>query len=125
MRDFPVGPATSRARSRASVLAALTRYRIMADIVGVGLIVLVFVGVPLQVWANNTSVVAIVGPLHGFAYIVYLAAAYDLARRGRWTILQLLAIVVAGLVPFLAFVVEHFTSARVRRQLDAEQPDST
>lgn len=118
-RDFPLGPATQRARSRRAVQGALKRYRIMADIVGVGLIVLVFVGIPLQYGAGNKSVVAVVGPLHGFAYIVYLAAAYDLARRGRWTIVQVVAVIVAGFVPFLAFVAEHYTSVRVRQQLDA------
>ncbi len=124
-RGIPLGPATARARSPRSVLGALKRYRIMADIVGVGLIILVFVGIPLQYGAHNTSVVAVVGPLHGFAYIVYLAAAYDLARRGRWTIIQMVAVIVAGFVPGLAFVAEHYTSVRVHRQLaeEASAPD--
>jgi integral membrane protein len=126
VNGFALGPATARARSRRSVLGALKRYRIMADIVGVGLIVLVFVGIPLQYGAGTKAVVAVVGPLHGFAYIVYLAAAYDLARRSRWTLLQLVAVVVAGFVPGLAFVAEHYTSKRVHRQLDeADRPAVT
>ena len=78
----------------------------MATVVGIGLLVLVLVGVPLQYGAGVKTVVAVVGPLHGALYIVYLAAGYDLARRSRLTLLQMAAVVLAGFVPFLAFVVE-------------------
>jgi integral membrane protein len=96
-----------------SLRGALLRYRIMAFIVGVGLIILVFIGVPLQYGADIPQVAQIVGPIHGFLYIVYLVAALDLARRARFTILQMAAMVGAGFIPFLAFVVE----ARVNRRM--------
>ncbi|MGH9064594.1 MAG: DUF3817 domain-containing protein [Acidimicrobiales bacterium] len=88
------------------VSGALLRYRVMAYIVGVGLLVLVLAGVPLQYAAGQPAVVSIVGPIHGFLYIVYLAASYDLARRARLTVLQMAAMVGAGFLPFLAFVIE-------------------
>ena len=95
---------------------ALLRYRVMAYIVGIGLLILVFVGVPLQYAANVPQVAQIVGPIHGALYIVYLIAALDLARRARFTLLQMAAMVGAGFLPFLAFVIE----ARVRRRVEAE-----
>lgn len=100
---------------------ALLRYRIMAYIVGVGLLILVFIGVPLQYAAGEPAMAAIVGPIHGFLYIVYLVAAIDLARRAQFSIWQLLAMVGAGFVPFLAFVVEH----RVTRRLQAEMTEAS
>ena len=95
--------------------AALLRYRVMAYAVGIGLVVLVLVGVPLQL-AGHPSVVAIVGPVHGFLYLVYLAAAADLTRRGRWPLIQLVWVLLAGLVPFAAFVVERRVTRRVQAQ---------
>jgi len=95
--------------------AALLRYRIMAYIVGVGLLILVFVGVPLQYAATIPQVAQIVGPIHGFLYIVYLLAAVDLARRARFTLLQMAAMVGAGFLPFLAFVIERRVGRRVER----------
>ena len=94
---------------------ALLRYRIMAYVVGVGLLILVFVGVPLQYGANIPQVAAVVGPIHGFLYIVYLVSAVDLARRSRFTLWQLAAMVGAGFLPFLAFFIEH----RVRLRVEA------
>ena len=102
---------------RAGLRGALLRYRVMAYTVGVGLILLVFVGMPLQYWGGNQTVVSIVGPFHGFLYIVYLLAAADLFRRIRWPVTQLIWVILAGLVPFVAFVVERRVTHRVEAQL--------
>ncbi|MHB8220599.1 MAG: DUF3817 domain-containing protein [Acidimicrobiales bacterium] len=96
---------------------ALLRYRIMAFTVGTGLIILVFVGIPLQYGAGIPAVDAIVGPIHGFLYIVYLVAAVDLARRARFTLLQMAAMIGAGFLPFLAFIIEHRVNVRMKALL--------
>jgi len=85
----------------------------MAYVVGIGLLVLVLVGVPLQYAAQRPAVVQIVGPIHGFLYIVYLLTAADLARRFRLRLGQVIALVAAGFVPFLAFVVERWMTRRL------------
>ncbi len=97
--------------------AALTRYRVMAYVVGTGLLVLVLVGVPLQYGAGRPGVVSVVGPIHGFLYIIYLITAFDLARRARFTLWQMAGMIGAGLVPFLAFFVER----RVTRKLEEDR----
>jgi hypothetical protein len=51
---------------------------------------------------------------HGFLYIIYLVTAVDLARRARFTLGQMVAMVCAGFVPFLAFYIE----ARVARRIE-------
>jgi len=104
------------------VSGALLRYRIMAYAVGVGLIILVFVGIPLQYAANTPGVVRVVGPIHGALYIVYLLAAADLARRARFGLLQLAAMVAAGFVPLVAFLVERQVVHRLQRE--AAQPEA-
>ena len=105
------------ARSQSGLRGALLRYRVMAYTVGVGLILLVFVGMPLQYLAGNAAVVGVIGPLHGFLYIVYLVAAADLFRRIRWPFSQLIWVILAGLVPFVAFIVERRVTQRVEAQL--------
>ena len=42
-------------------------------------------------------------------------AAVDLARRARFTLLQMAAMVGAGFLPFLAFVIERRVGRRVER----------
>jgi len=93
----------------------------MAYTVGVWLAVLVFVGMPLQFGAGIDGVVAVVGPLHGLLYIVYLLAAIDLARRARFTLLEMAAMVGAGLLPGLAFVIERRVTHKVANRLSGDQ----
>jgi integral membrane protein len=100
-----------------SAAASLRAYRVMAYVVGVGLLILVLAGVPLQYGANQPAVASIVGPVHGVLYIIYLLAAYNLSRKAHFSLLQLAAMVGAGFVPFLAFVVEHRTTRRIQRDL--------
>jgi integral membrane protein len=109
--------ATEGLASPSAVLAALRRYRIMAYIVGTGLIVLVFVGVPLQYAAGLPQVAEIVGPIHGVMYIVYLVAAVDLGRRGQLATRQLAVVALSGFLPFLAFFVERRITAKVLANL--------
>ncbi len=101
---------------RGDATGALLRYRVMTYIVGSALIILVFVGIPLQVWGHFDLVARVEGTIHGYLYLLYLASAADVARRARWRLGRILAVVLSGWVPFLAFVVEH----RVVRQMRAE-----
>ena len=89
---------------------ALTRYRIIAWIVGVVLIVLVVIGMPLKYLGDNDTVVAAVGPFHGFLYMVYLVATLDLSRRVRWSFPRLVMMALAGTIPFLSFYAERKTT---------------
>jgi len=67
---------------RADALArTVRRYRVMAYITGVVLIILCFVGIPLQVFAHNEFVVNYVGTTHGILYIIYLVTAYLMTRQ--------------------------------------------
>jgi integral membrane protein len=86
----------------------------MAMVVGVGLAVLTFVGMPLQYAAHHPSVVQIVGPVHGIFYILYLVVSLDLAGRARFNLVQLLGMVCAGWVPLLAFYMERKVTQRVK-----------
>ncbi len=124
-----VPSATPGAGALRGVERALLRYRVLAWIVGVGLLILVCIGVPLQYGAGHPGVVQIVGPLHGVFYMIYLVAAFDVARRSRFSLPQMLMMLCAGFLPVLAFVIERSVSRRVetaiaeaRRSL--EHPDA-
>lgn len=98
------------------VHGALLRYEVMADIVGVMLIILFGAAVPLTA-LGHPLLGHILGPIHGILYIVYLATALDLIRRVRYPAWWLLATACAGFVPGLAFVVEYFVVRRVKATL--------
>lgn len=98
-----------------SVRAALTRYRIIAYVVGVMLLVLLFVAMPLKYIGDDPSAMDVVGPLHGFLYVVYLLGSFDLARRVRWGLGRLILVALAGTIPFLSFYAERKVSHELAR----------
>ncbi|MGA2529678.1 MAG: DUF3817 domain-containing protein [Acidimicrobiales bacterium] len=92
--------------------ALLVQYRVMAFTTATLLIVLVFVGVPLQLAARRPEVVNDVGTMHGFLYIVYLYVAFRLTRKLRIPKWQMALVLLAGTVPFCAFIAERKMTRR-------------
>lgn len=90
--------------------AATTRYRIIAYVVGVVLVALVLIGMPLKYLGDEPLVVETVGPAHGFLYMVYLVAVFDLSRRAGWPLTRMVLIMLAGTVPLVSFYAERIVT---------------
>ena len=94
----------------------LTFFKVMAFIVGVGLLVLVIEMVlsygfdmkgeenPLHWWPQP----------HGFIYLVYLVATALLGFKVGWSLTKMVLVMLAGCVPFLSFWVER----RIAREVE-------
>jgi integral membrane protein len=61
---------------------------------------------PLKYIGGSDTVVAIVGPVHGFLFMIYLALTFDLSRRLHWPFLRMILVMAAGTIPFLSFWTE-------------------
>jgi integral membrane protein len=97
----------------------LTFFKVMAFIVGIGLLVLVVemvlsygVGLkgednPLHWWPQP----------HGFIYMVYLVATALLGFKVGWSLPKMVGVMLAGCVPFLSFWVERTMAKQVDAQL--------
>ena len=96
---------------------ALQRYRVLANVVGVVLVVFLLIAVPLRYLGGEPRLSETISPVHGFLYVVYLGVTVDLARRAGWSVLRTLLVGLAGTVPFLSFVVERRMTRDVEAQL--------
>jgi integral membrane protein len=92
---------------------ALGRFRFMAYVVGVGLLLLV-VAMLFKYVGDMPAMVRVVGPIHGFLYAIYLVLSVDLAIKSRWSIKGTLLVLIAGTVPFFSFVAERKVTEKVR-----------
>ncbi|WP_240641619.1 DUF3817 domain-containing protein [Nocardioides ferulae] len=130
--------------------AALLRYRVMATIVGVLLVVLCLVGLPLHYgyhlvdaafleppaysdgdegdlatagWGYRlgTNISAYLGVAHGWLYMIFLLAAFLLARKARWETGFTVVTLICGTIPLLSFWAEHRATQRVRPLVAAEE----
>ena len=106
--------------------AAVLRYRVMAYVTGVVLIVLCFVGIPLQV-AGYPTVANNVGVVHGILYIIYLVFAWILSRKLELATKPTVIMLLAGTIPIMTFIVERWVTRRfinpaLAAQLQPAQP---
>ncbi|MCL8026732.1 DUF3817 domain-containing protein [Nocardioides bruguierae] len=117
----------------------LTAYRTMAWIVGVLLVVLVLVGLPLHYgylvsdapwlakgldgvdgsggagWRLGSDISRYLGVAHGWLYMIFLACAFWLSRKARWSGGFTIVTLLCGTVPLLSFWAEH-RATRVTRE---------
>ena len=89
---------------------ALLRFRVIANVVGVVLVVFILVAVPIRYLAGEPHLSETISPIHGFLYVVYLLATVDLSRRSGWSVQRTVGVMLAGTVPFLSFYVERRTT---------------
>jgi integral membrane protein len=97
------------------VQAAVLRYRVMAFITGVLIIIVCFVGIPLQIAANQTFIVNQVGTAHGYLYLVYIVMAWMLASRLKLAKGPTVVLLLAGTIPVMTFIVERWMTRRYIR----------
>lgn len=87
-------------------------YRTLAYVTGTVLIILCFVGIPLQVLANNLVIVKYVGTAHGILYIAYVIVAFVMTRLVHMKVASpgTVIVLLAGTIPVLTFVVERWVT---------------
>jgi integral membrane protein len=94
-----------------TVEGAVLGYRLMAYVTGTVLIVLCFVGIPLQV-AGHPVVANDVGVVHGILYIIYLIFAWRLSRMLRLANKPTVIVLLAGTIPIMTFIVERWITRK-------------
>ncbi|MDO8146971.1 DUF3817 domain-containing protein [Isoptericola sp. b515] len=117
-QNIPTATTDQAATAIRKARGALTRYRVLAIVTGVMLLVLcvemVFKYlVPVQAVIDYMGWVPFA---HGWIYVVYLVTVLDLWAKMRWSFGRLTTMVLAGVVPVMSFVLEK----RVHADADAK-----
>ena len=88
--------------------SALTRFRVMAIICGINLVLLVVYMIAKHVFnAFDKSNPFIFIPIaHGYFYIVYILTVLQLSVQKRISLPTILALIAAGTIPGASFVAE-------------------
>ncbi|HLS26803.1 MAG TPA: DUF3817 domain-containing protein [Beutenbergiaceae bacterium] len=113
---------------------SFTRYRVMAFITGGFLLLLcveMFLKYALQlngVQADGSAAPVLgswIAFVHGWIYVVYLVAVFDLWSRMRWGLGRMVALIAAGVVPVLSFIMERNTRFWFEETLAARNGTTT
>jgi len=100
---------------------ALSRYRVMAIITGVMLLILCAeLAIKYLFKADGLMpYIEWVPFAHGWIYVVYLVTVLDLWAKMRWGFGRLTTMVIAGVVPVMSFVLEKRVHAQAEAKLVA------
>ncbi|MFJ6747353.1 MULTISPECIES: DUF3817 domain-containing protein [unclassified Streptomyces] len=93
--------------------SVLTRYRVMAYITAVMLLVLCACMVFKYGFEMGKDLTLVVSQIHGVLYIIYLVFAFDLGSKAKWKFGKLLWVLIAGTIPTAAFFVERKVAAEI------------
>ena len=110
-------PQTRTTAAPGKIRTALTFFRVMAVIVGIGLLLLT-TQVILKYAFDNHALDWWPQP-HGFIFIIYVAATANLGFKAGWSLLKMVLVMLAGCVPFLSFWVEQRMTRDVEETLAA------
>ncbi|WP_306321800.1 MULTISPECIES: DUF3817 domain-containing protein [unclassified Streptomyces] len=95
--------------------SVLTRYRVMAYVTAVLLIVLTVgvIGKRLLHLDGFDGFVSVIGIAHGWLYVIYLVFAFDVGTKAKMSLGRLAWVLLAGTVPTAAFFVERKVTREV------------
>lgn len=113
----PDTPETATAAPKETVRKALLGYRVLAWATGLWLIALCYEMV-LKYIVKVDDPPSWIAVVHGWVYFVYLIFAANLAVKVRWPIGKTIGVLLAGTVPFLGIIVEHFQTKQIKAQFD-------
>jgi integral membrane protein len=85
----------------------LGQFRIIAFLEGVSYLLLFGVGMPLKYWMDIPQPNYIIGLLHGFLFICYIAWLLVIWIKLKWSFIEIFLSFIASLLPFGTFIADY------------------
>lgn len=88
---------------------ALTRFRLLAVLCGVNLLLLIFAYMPAKYVfdaIDDNKWLIFIPIAHGYLYIVYILTALQIGVQKRMSFVTILGLIAAGTLPFASFIAE-------------------
>ena len=90
----------------------IARLRLMGMLEGTTLVALLLIAVPLKHVFDQPLLVMLLGPLHGFTFVIYQFVLIDTVSGGGFTAREITRSVLVAIVPFATFFNDRFLIIR-------------
>ncbi len=94
---------------QARVAKSLKFYSVAAVVTGIWLLILLVEMIVKNLILGSENApewFSYIGPAHGLVFMVYVISCLDLGTKARWEPSKWVTTMLAGVVPFLSFIVE-------------------
>lgn len=93
----------------------LGRLRVIGFLEGISLLVLVGIAMPMKYAGDNPSMVKIMGPIHGFFFVIFVINALSVGIEYKWKFTDITwKVLLACMIPFGTFYIDH----RILRKME-------
>lgn len=105
---------------RSEEIAQIRRMRLASLLEATTLVILIFVAVPLKHLFGLSVATAVMGPIHGLAFIFYIWVIFQMVSTGDWPKLTIARMIVCAFIPLAGFVNERLLRQQEQRLVMAD-----
>ena len=81
--------------------------RVISYLEGISYILLLFIAVPIKYYANDPSLVKLLGMPHGLLFVAYVILSLVNSKKYRWNSKKTLVVLISSVIPFGTFYVDY------------------
>ena len=81
--------------------------RVISYLEGISYILLLFIAVPIKYYANDPSLVKLLGMPHGLLFVAYVILSLVSSKEYRWNSKKTLVVLISSVIPFGTFYVDY------------------
>ena len=82
-------------------------FRIISYLEGISYILLLFIAVPIKYYANDPSLVKLLGMPHGLLFVAYGILSLVNSKEYKWNSKKTLVVLISSIIPFGTFYVDY------------------
>jgi integral membrane protein len=81
--------------------------RVISYLEGISYILLLFIAVPTKYYANDPSLVKLLGMPHGLLFVAFVILSLVNSKKYNWSFIKTIVVLISSIVPFGTFYVDY------------------
>ena len=81
--------------------------RVISYLEGISYILLLFIAVPIKYYANDPSLVKLLGMPHGLLFVAFVILSLVNSKKYNWSFIKTVVVLISSIIPFGTFYVDY------------------
>jgi integral membrane protein len=81
--------------------------RVISYLEGISYILLLFIAVPIKYYANDPSLVKLLGMPHGLLFVAFVILSFVNSKKYNWSFIKTIVVLISSIIPFGTFYVDY------------------
>ena len=81
--------------------------RVISYLEGISYILLLFIAVPIKYYANDPSLVKLLGMPHGLLFVAFVILSLVNSKKYNWSFIKTIVVLISSIIPFGTFYIDY------------------